>query len=159
MNLFWTKLAKRIAKRIGEPDGILILDPTSFPQKGKEFVGVQRQWCGRLGKTDNCQVAIFLAFASGVEFALVDRKLFLPDEWTDDPARCHKAGIPEEHRVKKTRHQQSLEMLDGRGKEFPHAWVAGDDEMGSEADGQSPSAKVIRSTLFRSSIQRPTETC
>ena len=124
------KLAKRIAKRIGEPDGILILDPTSFPKKGKESVGVQRQWCGRLGKTDNCQVAIFLAFASGVEFALVDRKLFLPDEWIDDPARCHKAGIPEEHRVKKTRHQQSLEMLDGRGKEFPHAWVAGDDEMG-----------------------------
>jgi len=54
----------------------------------------------------------------------------LPKEWTDDPVRCRTAGVPEEHIVEKTRHEQSLEMLKGRGKKLPHEWVAGDDEMG-----------------------------
>ena len=124
------KLVKHIARQIGEQDGVLILDPTSFPKKGKESVGVQRQWCGRLGKTENCQVAIFLAYASSIEFALVDRRLYLPQEWIDDKARCNKAGIPQEHQVMKTRHEQALEMIAGRGKKLPHKWIAGDDEMG-----------------------------
>jgi SRSO17 transposase len=124
------KLATQIADEIGEEDGILILDPTSFPKKGNESVGVQRQWCGRLGKTENCQVATFLAYASRVEFALVDRRLYLPDVWIEDQSRCDKAGIPKQHQVKKTRHQQALEMIDGRGKKLPHKWIAGDDEMG-----------------------------
>lgn len=124
------KLVKHIAKQIGEKDGVLILGPTSFPKKGKESVGVQRQWCGRLGKTENCQVATFLAYASRVEFALVDRRLYLPEVWIEDKARCDKAGIPPEHQVMKTRHEQSLEMINGRGKMLPHKWIAGDDEMG-----------------------------
>ena len=124
------KLAKQIANEIGEEDGILILDPTSFPKKGKESVGVQRQWCGRLGKQENCQVAIFLAYASRIEFALVDRRLFIPDVWIENKARCDKAGIPKQHQVKKTRHQQALEMINTRGKKLPHKWIAGDDEMG-----------------------------
>ena len=61
---------------------ILILDPTSFPKKGTQSVGVQRQWCGRLGKIENCQVAVFLAYAGVSEFALVARRLYLPKEWT-----------------------------------------------------------------------------
>ena len=105
------KLAARIADEIGEEDGILILDPTSFPKKGKESVGVQRQWCGRLGKKENCQVATFLAYASRIEFALVDRRLFLPDVWIENKSRCDKAGIPKQHQVKKTRHQQALTVM------------------------------------------------
>lgn len=124
------KLVRRVASEIGTQNGILVLDPTSFPKKGKHSVGVQRQWCGRLGKVDNCQVATFLAYVGSNEFALVDRRLYLPKEWTDDPLRCRLAGIPEEHIVEKTRHEQSLEMLKGRGKKLPHAWIAGDDEMG-----------------------------
>jgi SRSO17 transposase len=124
------KLAAQIASEIGEEDGILILDPTSFPKKGKESVGVQRQWCGRLGKKENCQVAIFLAYASSIEFALVDRRLFIPDVWIENKSRCDKAGIPKQQQVKKTRHQQALEMINGRGKKLPHKWIAGDDEMG-----------------------------
>jgi len=123
-------LVKQIANEIGETDGILILDPTSFPKKGKESVGVQRQWCGRLGKTENCQVATFLAYASSVEFALADRRLYLPDVWIENQARCDKAGIPKQHQVKKTRHEQALEMINTRGKKLPHKWIAGDDEMG-----------------------------
>ena len=124
------KLAAQIANEIGEEDGILILDPTSFPKKGRESVGVQRQWCGRLGKRENCQVATFLAYTSSIEFALLDRRLYLPDVWVEDPSRCDKAGIPKQHQVKKTRHQQALEMINGRGKLLPHKWIAGDDEMG-----------------------------
>jgi len=149
------ELARRIKREIGTKNGVIILDPTSFPKKGKQSVGVQRQWCGRLGKLENCQVAIFLAYAGADEFALVDRRLYLPKEWIDDPNRCRYAGVPEEHIVEKTRHVQAIEMLKGRGKILPHDWVAGDDEMGSEADGRSPSAKVIRFTLFRSLAPAP----
>ena len=124
------KLVKSITGEIGTQNGILVLDPTSFPKKGKQSVGVQRQWCGRLGKVENCQVATFLAYVGAGEFALIDRRLYLPKEWTDDPSRCRIAGVPEEHIIEKTRHEQSLEMLKGRGKKLPHEWVAGDDEMG-----------------------------
>ena len=124
------KLVRRIKREIGTKNGVIILDPTSFPKKGKQSVGVQRQWCGRLGKVENCQVAIFLAYAGADEFALVDRCLYLPKEWIDDPNRCRYAGVPEEHIVEKTRHVQAIEMLKGRGKILPHHWVAGDDEMG-----------------------------
>jgi SRSO17 transposase len=124
------KLVKRVVREIGTANGILILDPTSFPKKGAQSVGVQRQWCGRLGKVENCQVAIFLAYAGASEFALVDRRLYLPKEWTDDPVRCRIAGVPEEHIVEKTRHEQALEMLNGRGKMILHRWITGDDEMG-----------------------------
>jgi SRSO17 transposase len=124
------KLTRRIEREIGTKNGILVLDPTSFPKKGKQSVGVQRQWCGRLGKLENCQVATFLAYVGAGEFALVDRRLYLPKEWTDDPERCRIAGVPEEHIVEKTRHEQSLEMLKGRGGNLPHKWLAGDDEMG-----------------------------
>jgi SRSO17 transposase len=124
------KLTKRVAREIGTKNGVLALDPTSFPKKGTQSVGVQRQWCGRLGKVENCQVATFLAYVGTGEFALVDRRLYLPKEWIDNPVRCRIAGVPEEHIVEKTRHEQSLEMLKGRGKKLPHEWVAGDDEMG-----------------------------
>jgi len=123
-------LAKQVAIEIGTPSGILIIDPSSFPKKGIQSVGVQRQWCGRLGKVENCQVAIFLAYAGANEFALIDRRLYLPKEWTDDLVRCRIAGVPEEHIVEKTRHEQALEMLQERGKILPHRWVAGDDEVG-----------------------------
>jgi SRSO17 transposase len=75
------KLAQRISLVIGEQNGILILDPTTFPKKGNESVGVQRQWCGRLGKVENCQAATFLAYASSREFTLIDRRLYLPQSW------------------------------------------------------------------------------
>jgi len=124
------KLVKHIAQTIGTPNGVLIFDPTSFPKKGTQSVGVQRQWCGRLGKVENCQVATFLAYAGADEFALVDRRLYLPQEWTNDPERCRIAGVPEDHIVFRTRHEHALEMLHCNGKKLPHMWVAGDDEMG-----------------------------
>src|SRR3954454_23178283 len=82
-----TELGRQVGDELGEPDGVLVLDPSAFPKKGNASVGVQRQWCGRLGKLDNCQVAIYLGYASRVEHALVDVRLYLPQEWAKDRPR------------------------------------------------------------------------
>jgi SRSO17 transposase len=122
-------LTRQVAAELGEPDGVLVFDPSAFPKKGTESVGVQRQWCGRLGKKDNCQVGIYLGYVSRLEHALVDVRLYLPKEWARDRKRRQKAGVPRELRFR-TRHELALEMLDERGPALPHAWITGDDEMG-----------------------------
>ena len=124
-----SELARQVGDQLGEPDGVLVFDPSAFAKKGTESVGVQRQWCGRLGKVDNCQVGIYLAYASRREHALVDVRLYLPREWARDRKRRQKAGVPRPVRFR-TRHQLALEMLDEHGATLPHAWVSGDDEMG-----------------------------
>jgi len=124
-----TELVRQVGEQLGEEDGVIVFDPSGFPKSGKESVGVARQWCGRLGKVDNCQVAICMGYVSSKEHALVDTRLFLPKEWTKDKARREKAGVPKEVRYR-TRHQLCLEMLAEHGEKLPHAWIAGDDEMG-----------------------------
>lgn len=123
------ELVRQVGATLGEDDGVIVFDPSAFPKSGQESVGVARQWCGRLGKVDNCQVAVYLGYASSREHALVDMRLFLPKAWTGDPKRRQKAGIPQGIRFK-TRHQLCLEMLKAHGRALPHAWIAGDDEMG-----------------------------
>jgi SRSO17 transposase len=123
------ELARQIGAELGEDDGVLVFDPSAFPKKGTESVGVQRQWCGRLGKIENCQVGIYLGYVSRREHALVDFRLFLPKVWAKRKRRRAKAGVPEEVRFQ-TRHELMLEMLDEHGSVLPHAWIAGDDELG-----------------------------
>ena len=122
-------LSQQVAAELGEPDGVIVFDPSGFPKKGTKSVGVARQWCGRLGKVENCQVGIYMAYVSRKEHALVDVRLYLPEEWTKDRERCEAAGVPPKTRFR-TRHTLALEMLDKRRSVLPHAWVAGDDEMG-----------------------------
>jgi SRSO17 transposase len=123
-------LVTQVDEEIGRSNAVLVFDPSAFPKKGTASVGVARQWCGRLGKVDNCQVGIYLGYVSSSEHTLVDFRLYLPKEWTADRKRCSRAGVPKEQVRYRTRHQLALEMLDERGKQLPHAWVAGDDEMG-----------------------------
>jgi SRSO17 transposase len=123
------ELARQIGTELGEADGVLVFDPSAFPKKGTESVGVQRQWCGRLGKVENCQVGIYLGYVSRREHALVDFRLFLPRDWARRKGRRGKAGVPQEVRFR-TRHELILEMLDEHGAVLPHAWIAGDDELG-----------------------------
>ena len=123
------ELARQIGRARGTPDGILVFDPSGFPKSGRESVGVARQWCGRLGKTDNCQVAVFLGYVSRHEHALIDRRLDLPREWTDAPARMKKAGVPKGTKFR-TRHERVLELLARHGQTRPHQWITGDDERG-----------------------------
>lgn len=123
------ELARQVGQELGEDDGVIVFDPSAFPKQGKQSVGVARQWCGRLGKTDNCQVAIYMAYVSRKDQALVNTRLYLPKEWAKDRKRRKTAGVPKDVKFQ-TRHQQALEMLDEQGHLLPHAWIAGDDEMG-----------------------------
>jgi SRSO17 transposase len=124
-----TELARQVGTQLGQDDGVLVFDPSAFPKQGKASVGVQRQWCNRLGKIDNCQVGIYLGYVSRCEHALVDVRLYLPKEWARRKRRRQKAGVPADVRFR-TRHELALEMLDERGALLPHAWISGDDELG-----------------------------
>ncbi|HSF30424.1 MAG TPA: IS701 family transposase [Candidatus Tectomicrobia bacterium] len=123
-------LLAQVGQQLGQGDGVLVFDPSAFPKSGRESVGVARQWCGRLGKVDNCQVAIYLGYVSAHGHTLVDLRLYLPKAWTQDKARLHKAGVPKASQRYRTRHQLALDMLEKHGAGLPHAWIAGDDEMG-----------------------------
>ena len=123
------ELAQQVGTELGEPDGVLVFDPSAFKKQGKDSVGVARQWCGRLGKIDNCQVGVYLGYVSRKEHALVDTRLYLNQEWATDKERRKKCGVPREVRFR-TRHALALEMLAEHGEVLPHAWIAGDDEMG-----------------------------
>ena len=124
-----SELTRQVAVELGEADAVLVFDPSAFPKQGTQSVGVQRQWCGRLGKLDNCQVGVYLGYVSRREHALVDVRLYLPREWAKSKQRRQKAGVPRAVRFR-TRHELALEMLGERGGMLPHGWVAGDDEMG-----------------------------
>lgn len=125
------ELTRQVGHELGESDGVVVFDPSTFPKKGTESVGVDRQWCGRLGKVENCQVGVYMAYASRKEHALVNMRLYLPKSWakTKSKARLRKCGVPKERRFQ-TRHELALEMLDETGPYLPHLWIAGDDEMG-----------------------------
>jgi SRSO17 transposase len=126
---FLTELTRQVGNELGAADAVLVIDPSAFPKKGTASVGVQRQWCGRLGKVDNCQVGIYLGYVSRQEHALVDLRLYLPQEWARDRQRRKQAGVPGAVRFQ-TRHELALAMLQERGPLLPHAWISGDDEMG-----------------------------
>ena len=137
------ELAGQVGREIGTPDGVIVFDPSGFAKKGKASVGVQRQWLGRLGKVDNGQVGVFMAYASYHEHALVDVRLYLPKAWAKDRSRRKRCGIPKAVRYR-TRHELALEMLEATGPLLPHRWVTGDDEMG-------------RSSRFRAELRRLNE--
>ncbi len=89
----------------------LLIDESGLTKKGKHSVGVARQWNGRLGKQDNCQVGVFAALSRGSLSTLIDMRLFLPKEWVNDSKRCDVAGVPKEARQKKTKPELALEMV------------------------------------------------
>ena len=122
-------LAQQIGSRLGEDDGVIVFDPSGHKKCGDDSVGVQRQWLGRLGKVDNGQVGVYMGYASRKEYALVDTRLYLPKQWAKDKKRRKKCGVPKHIRYQ-TRHELALDMLRNNGKYLPHAWIAGDDEMG-----------------------------
>lgn len=122
-------LVPQVADRLGQPDAIIAFDPSSFPKRGTHSVGVKRQWCGHRDKVDNCQVGVFMGYVSDQDHALLDFRLYLPEEWARDEQRCQDCHVPPEIRYQ-TRQDQCLEMLDQWGEQVPHGWVTGDDEFG-----------------------------
>jgi SRSO17 transposase len=128
-----------VAEQLGEPDGVLVADDTGFLKKGVRSAGVQRQYSGTAGRTENCQVGVFLAYASRFGHALIDRELYLPQSWTDDPDRCRAAGIPEEAGFTTKPRQAQAMIARAVAAGVPFAWFTAD-----EAYGQ---AKWLRAWL------------
>jgi SRSO17 transposase len=118
----------------GKPDSALIIDESSFPKQGKRSVGVARQWTGRLGKVDNCQVAVFGVLTDGKRHTPVDTRLYLPRKpWIDDPARCERAGVPEAARTYKSKSEHALEIVRrARERGMRFEWVGVDAGYGKE---------------------------
>jgi SRSO17 transposase len=122
-----------VVERIGDPDGVLIADETGFAKKGRASAGVQRQYSGTLGRTDNCQIGVFLAYATAKGRALIDRELYLPVSWTSDRPRCRRAAIPDEVEFA-TKPQQARMMLErALAAGVPFSWFTAD-----EVYGQNP---------------------
>ena len=115
---------QHLAKTYASPEGIFVFDDTSYPKQGKHSVGVQRQYCGALGKKANCQVAPSVHYVSPLGHYPLAMRLFLPDSWIQDEDRLDQAGVPAEFRQFKTKGQIALELLDTvRGEGLP-GWLA-----------------------------------
>lgn len=129
-----TQVAREADQSLGgSTASCLLLDESSFAKKGKHSVGVARQWCGRLGKTDNCQVAVYGALGRGHRTTLIDFRLYLPAVWTKDDKRCRQAGIPEAFRAFKTKSELALEIVQKqRQSGIRFAWVGADAGYGKE---------------------------
>ena len=128
-------LHQYLAPRLADPEAVWIVDGSDFPKQGKKSVGVTRQYCGALGKVANCQAGVFLAYSSPRGRVLVDKRLFLPEEWTEDPVRCTQAGVPERAQTFQKKTDLALSML-AQAKQWGSleaGWVTGDDHF-----GQSP---------------------
>src|SRR5215469_12488743 len=119
-----------VVEQLGDEDGVLIADDTGFLKKGTRSAGVQRQYSGTAGRTENCQVGVFLAYASAYGHALIDRELYLPQSWTEDPARCREAGIPDEveFATKPRQAQAMIARAVAAGVSF--AWFTADETYG-----------------------------
>jgi SRSO17 transposase len=127
--LLAAELRRHVEEEIGDPEGILILDGSAFPKKGEDSCGVARQWCGRLGKKDNCQVGVFLAYATQRGRALLDGRLYLSEDWASDSKRRAATQVPPAI-VYQPKWRMVLELLDQALPELSGRWVTGDDEFG-----------------------------
>ncbi len=123
------ELRRHVAQELGDDDGVFVLDPSAFAKKGDESCGVARQWCGRLGKVENCQAGVFLAYAARRGKALLDARLYLDKDWAADGRRRTKAHVPADVTFRE-KWRIGLELLDRARADLPGGWVAGDDEFG-----------------------------
>jgi SRSO17 transposase len=124
-----TELRRHVQEELDDDAGVFVLDGSGFPKKGEESCGVARQWCGSLGKVDNCQVGVFLAYASARGKALLDARLYLPDDWAADRVRRVKAHVPDDVAFQE-KWRIGLDLLDRTRACVSGRWVAGDDEFG-----------------------------
>ena len=127
-------LCRYVSRTLGDEEGVIICDESGFLKKGTQSVGVARQYSGTAGKVENCQVGVLLAYASSRGHAFLDRALYLPRSWTDDPARMRAAGVPTavSFHTKPELAQQRLERTLDAG--IPHGWIAGDSVYGDDGD-------------------------
>jgi SRSO17 transposase len=125
-------LRDHVVEHLGEPGGVLVVEETGFVKKGTKSAGVQRQYSGTAGRIENCQLGVFLAYASSTGQALIDRELYLPKSWTQDRARCREAGVPDEAGLA-TKSQLAQRMLErALDAGVPVAWLTADEAYGQD---------------------------
>nr|WP_107439858.1 IS701 family transposase [Streptomyces sp. NRRL F-5065] len=125
-------LQEYVADKLGEADGVLIIDDTGFIKKGTTSAGVQRQYSGTAGRTENCQIGVFAAYASARGRALVDRELYLPKSWTEDRERCRTARVPDEREFATKGELARHMVLRAVASPLPIAWVTADSAYGQD---------------------------
>jgi SRSO17 transposase len=126
------ELRRYVLEHMGEVDAVVVIDETGFLKKGQHSAGVARQYRGTAGRIDNCQIGVFLAYASRHGHTLLDRELYLPKAWADDPSRCRQVGIPEARRcaTKPQLAKATLQRTLAAG--VPARWVPGDSVYGDD---------------------------
>ena len=160
------ELACWVDKEIGSDQGTLIVDESGFPKCGSHSVGVARQYCGATGKIDNCQMGVFLTYASAAGHTLLDERLYLTEEWATDRERRKQAGVPESV-VFRTKPELALELIRTIGPKVRHGWVTFDEGYGKDPGflsgleelderyiGEVP--KSVRGWLRRPQVEEPT---
>ena len=119
----------------GDKDSCLIIDESGFSKKGKQSVGVSRQWNGRLGKVDNCQVGVFAALNCREKVTLIDTRLYLPKSWTEDKARCQGTDIPHDRLIHRKKAELALEMIaSARAQGLSYQWIGADGFYGEDPE-------------------------
>lgn len=137
------QVAEDVNKLLGGKDSALLLDESSIVKKGKHSVGVARQWCGRLGKVDNCQVGVFSALSKGNEVCLIDTELFVPKSWLDETIRCDKARIPAEKRDPISKLDIALSLVKrARSNKLEYGWIGADSFYGRDKKFQNALNKL-----------------
>ena len=136
-----------VVAKLGDPNGVLIIDETGFLKKGTRSAGVSRQYSGTAGRIENCQIGVFLTYATPAGRTFLDRELYLPKGWTDDRDRCAAAGIGEDVTFA-TKPEQAMVMLQRAVTNgVPARWVTGD-----EVYGQHSKLRVKIEELCLSSV-------
>jgi SRSO17 transposase len=160
------ELVRWVDQELGSEAGTLIVDESGIPKCGDKSVGVARQYCGATGKIDNCQMAVFLAYAGPGGHTLLDERLYLPeDEWAKEAARREEAGVPEGV-VFRTKPELASELIRSVGPRIRHGWVTFDEgygkdpeflsgleELGERYIGEVP--KTCRGWLRRPEVEEP----
>lgn len=143
---------------LGDPDGVIIFDETGFQKKGDESIGVGRQYCGSLGKVENCQVGVFAAYASSHGYALIDKRLFIPEKWfTEDYAlRRRKCELPERVTFK-SKPGLAVEMLNNivEKDQIPFKWFLADSIYGNSPEF----IDAVEALGLRYFVSIPSDTC
>jgi SRSO17 transposase len=131
------KYRNMVADDLGDPNGVLIFDETSFPKKGDDSIGVGKQYCGSIGKVENCQVGVFAAYASPHGYAMLDKRLFIPQKWFTEEysLRRKKCKLPEDITFM-SKPQLAVQMLKGllEEKQIPFKWILADSIYGNSPE-------------------------
>jgi len=154
------ELAGWVNQELGSEQGTLIVDESAVPKCGDKSVGVARQYCGATGKIDNCQVGVYLAYASTAGHTLLDERLYLTEEWAADSERRQEAGVPEDV-VFRTKPELALELIRTVGPQLRHGWVTFDEGYGKDPGFLSGLEELNERYIgevpksFRGWLQRP----